>query len=186
MIELRFLNNLHADKVTGRTLSGYAAMYEKISEDLGGFKEVIQRGAFKGAIGGDIIANINHDDTKILARTSNSNLEVREDPAGLFFELEIPDTSYGNDLLENVKNGNISKCSFAFEVGKDSWTNDTNGLPVRSIQSFKSITDISIVTTPAYEDTMLSVRAKEKPVGFVLPPETQERLDRFMVYQGDM
>jgi len=172
--ELRFLSDDLKVKSDSRKISGYASKYEKLSKDLGGFKEIIKRGAFKNALENskDIIANINHDDNKILARSGN-NLTLKEDPIGLFFELEVPETTYGNDLLVNVRSGNVSKCSFAFAVGSDTWEN-SDGVPVRSIHEIKELYDVAIVTVPAYEDTTIAIRSLEKLQ--VIDDDTKSRI----------
>ena len=159
--ELRFLSNDILAKADSRTISGYASKYETMSKDLGGFKEIIKRGAFKNALQSpDIIANINHDDNMILARSGN-NLILKEDPIGLYFELEVPETTYGNDLLVNVRSGNVSKCSFAFAVGSDTWE-QRSGVAIRNIHEIKQLFDVAIVTIPAYEDTTIAIRSMNK------------------------
>src|SRR5437763_1584965 len=76
-------------------LVGYAAVYNSLSADLGGFKERIMPGAFKGSVAGstDIRALVDHDSTKLLGRTSNGTLRVAEDQRGLRVEIDLPDTS---------------------------------------------------------------------------------------------
>ncbi|WP_245398122.1 HK97 family phage prohead protease, partial [Clostridioides difficile] len=70
---------------------------------------------------------INHDWNKVIGRT-NSNLILEEDERGLRFELDIPATTDGNDLLENVRLGLIKGCSFGFNIVNsktrfdDDWT----------------------------------------------------------------
>ncbi len=178
--ELRFLSNDLKAQTDSRTISGYASKYETLSKDLGGFKEIIKRGAFKNAINSkDIIANINHDDNKILARSGN-NLILKEDPIGLFFELEVPDTTYGNDLLVNVRTGNVSKCSFAFTVKNDSWE-QRSGIPIRLIHEIRQLHDVAIVTIPAYEDTNVAIRSLKKIQG--VDDETKQRIEKAKSYE---
>jgi len=157
IIELRVLNPQM--QVKGRKLQGYASSYEKVSNDLGGFKEIIKQGAFKLALAGDIdvTANINHDENLILSRSS-AGLNLIEDSQGLKFDFDIPATTYGNDLIVNLEAGNVRDCSFAFVVDKDIWTTDHAGYPLREIHSIKSLEDIAIVTKPAYNDTTVALR----------------------------
>ena len=181
--ELRFLSEDLTAKAESRTIQGYASKYETLSKDLGGFKEIIQRGAFSEALAKDhdVIANINHDDNKILARSGN-NLILKEDPIGLYFELDVPETSYGNDLLINVRSGNVSKCSFAFSVGADTWDTMTDeGLPIRTIQKIDHLYDVAIVTVPAYEDTGVAIRSLQKIQG--IDDETKLRIESARYYE---
>ncbi len=178
--ELRFLSNDVKAQSDSRTISGYASKYETLSKDLGGFKEIIKRGAFKNAINSaDIIANINHDDKLILARSQN-NLTLKEDPIGLYFELDVPETTYGNDLLVNVRAGNVSKCSFAFTVKNDSWEKE-NGIPIRSIHEIRQLHDVAIVTIPAYEDTSVAIRSLKQIHG--VDQQTASRVKKAKDYE---
>ncbi len=177
--ELRFISNDIKTTGESRKISGYASKYETLSKDLGGFREIIKRGAFRNAINSkDIIANINHDDNKILARSGN-NLILKEDPIGLYFELEVPATTYGNDLLINVRSGNVSKCSFAFSVGRDTWEK-RSGTPTRLIHEIKELHDIAIVTIPAYEDTNVAIRSLNKIQA--IDNETKARIQKVKNY----
>jgi len=157
--ELRVYNNAGL-AVNGRTLDGYAATYEAYSKDLGGFREIIKRGAFAAAINPqmDVIANINHDENLILSRTGAS-LELQSDNVGLKFNLEVPATTYGNDLIVNLRAGNVKGCSFAFVVKRDKWTTDAAGYPLREIYEIGTLEDIALVTKPAYNDTSVALRA---------------------------
>nr|MDH3152592.1 HK97 family phage prohead protease [Bacillus licheniformis] len=74
--------------------------------------------------------------------------------------LQLPNTQYANDLYENIRLGNISNCSFGFLLGKggDSFTRDQEtGLPLRSLRNISKLTDVSVVTYPAYEDTDVTI-----------------------------
>ena len=162
--ELRVYNNAGLS-VKGRTLDGYASTYEAFSKDLGGFREVIKRGAFATALNDkmDVIANINHDANLILSRT-DSSLKLESDNIGLKFNLEVPETTYGNDLIVNLRAGNVKSCSFAFIVKRDKWTVDSNGYPLREIHEIGTLEDIAIVTTPAYNDTSVALRSLNKNI----------------------
>ncbi len=178
-IEKRFLQSTitaDAGGKSGRLVSGYASVYNKVSKDLGGFKEVLAPGAFDEALkngSSDIIANINHKEDLILARYGK-NLKLESNPVGLFFEFEVPKTTYGNDLIENIRSGNISQCSFAFSVESEKWGAIDDNMPLRKISKVKEIFDIAIVTIPAYDDTSLKLRSKKAPG---VDPETQKRFD---------
>lgn len=142
-------------------LAGYAAVFNSMSEDLGGFREVIAPGAFRDCLAGgsDIRALRNHDPDKLLGRTSSGTLSLREDDQGLAFELDVPDTSYARDMMELVKRKDVRGMSFGFKVPKDgdSWVRSGDGKLLRTL---KTVTagEVSVVDSPAYRATSLAVR----------------------------
>lgn len=145
------------DKENGdRYIEGYALKFDTWSEDLGGFKETIQREALKETDMSDVRALFNHNADHVLARTSAGTLKLDVDDVGLKFRAKIPNTSYGNDLAENLRNGNVNQCSFGFcldQNGDDFSYDEKEGIFKRSLRSIKEIVDVSAVTYPAYRDT---------------------------------
>lgn len=139
-----------------KTLSWYPALFDSLSAPLWGFRERIGRRAFTKALqNDDVRALINHDPNLILGRTSAKTLKLSVDNAGLHANVVLPDTSYARDLSVNVKNGNITGGSFAFEVVNDSWNmEDIDGEEtlVRTVKEVK-LYDVSPVTFPAYPAT---------------------------------
>lgn len=131
---------------------GHASLYNSRSENLGGFYEYIKEGAFTNELieKSDVRALINHDPNLILARNTSGTLKLTPDNKGLRYEFEIPNTSYGKDLAENLRNGNITQSSFAFTVGADEWDTDAEGRDIRTITKIDRLYDISSVTYPAY------------------------------------
>src|SRR5579862_1952244 len=100
------------------TITGYAALYSVLSNELApGVREKIAPGAFDAALTkSEVTANINHDDTFLLGRTSSGTLTLSTDSMGLRFEVVLPDTSYARDLGVLMSRGDIRECSFAFTV----------------------------------------------------------------------
>ena len=156
-------------------LQGYALVFDTLSEDLGGFRETISRNALDNCDMSDVVLDFNHDFNKILARNNKSSgigsLNLTVDDKGLFFDAIPTDTSYSKDLIENLRNGIVNKCSFIFRLDwndpncqKWDWDDGKRGYDYRTINAIKSISDVSIVVFPAYEDTETSIysRAKEK------------------------
>lgn len=149
-----------------RSISWYPALFDQLSEDLGGFRERIGRRAFSKTLEErEVRALVNHDPSQILSRTSNGSLKVKVDLKGLFADSAIPETSYAQDLLANLRNGNISGGSFAFQVLQDNWKlealeGEEEPVPVRNIQEAR-LFDVSLVTFPAYPATegSLSLRS---------------------------
>jgi uncharacterized protein len=141
-----------------RTVRGYAAVFNKDSEDFGFFIERIAPGAFDGRLSDDVVALFNHDPNLPLAR-SGAGLKLGVDEVGLFYEFEAPDTTVGNDLLKNVRAGIIKQSSFAFTVKEDKWEERKGKPALRTITKFERLYDVSPVTTPAYPDTTVAARS---------------------------
>ncbi len=149
-----------------RKITGYAAVFDRRSEDLGGFIEVIRPGAFKEAIkDADIRALFNHDSNYVIGRTANKTLALEENKKGLKFEAVPPDTQWARDLLTSIERGDISQCSFSFRVAKDgdSWTEvksgETAGMHIREITAIDYVGDVGPVTFPAYPQTSVQARS---------------------------
>ncbi len=154
MIEKRATAGVTAN---GRKLTGYIAKYDKATR-IGGFSEVIRRGAFAASLASrrDILALADHDPSRVLGRTRSGTLELREDAEGLAFTLQMPDTQAGRDLVALAERGDLGGCSFAFTVpeGGDQWSGDTREL--RSVE----LQEVSIVQSwPAYSDTEVHLRS---------------------------
>jgi HK97 family phage prohead protease len=166
-LERRFLNVAELRSVDGDkpVIAGYAAMFNCKSEDLGGYREVIKPGAFTDCLAGspDIRCLRNHEPDMILGRTPKT-LKVREDNKGLYFECELPDTSYARDLMESIKRGDISQCSFGFYATEADFSiQPTDEDPdefehIRELASCE-VFDVSPVTYPAYPQTSVDMRA---------------------------
>lgn len=145
-------------------IMGYAAVFNALSEDLGGFREVIRPGAFAGALANaDVRALINHDNNLVLGRNTSGTLKLNEDARGLRFEVQVPDTSYGRDLVESMKRRDITGMSFRFYMFADpargqTWRSEPTGV-IREISEFSAIDDVSIATYPAYPDAGAGLRS---------------------------
>ncbi len=139
-------------------ISGYAAVFDKWSEDLGWFKEKIARGAFKGTIkDGDIRALINHDPSLIIGRTKNDTLRLSEDDKGLAYDVDLPETSYASDLQESIRRKDITQSSFGFQTIRDEWSDEGDRRTLIEVKLF----DVSPVTFPAYKQTKIKLRLHE-------------------------
>lgn len=138
---------------------GYAAKFNQWSNDLGGFIERIAPTAFDKADLSDVRGLIDHDSSRILGRTTAGTLHLSVDEIGLRYEIDMPNTSYANDLVESMSRGDINQSSFAFCVNYDNpeaeeWRyNDQTGTYERTINEFSAIYDVSPVTYPAYSST---------------------------------
>lgn len=143
-----------------RTLRGYAAVFDSMSQPLFGFREVIRKGAFKKTVReSDIRALWNHDPNYVLGRKSARTLRLEEDDKGLLTRIFPPSTQWANDLMHSIERGDVSQMSFGFQVVKDRWGQaGADGLPVRELLEVRLL-DVSPVTFPAYQQTEVHVRA---------------------------
>ncbi|CAK1252006.1 HK97 family phage prohead protease [Fructobacillus fructosus] len=134
-------------------ISGYAVVFNKASQNLGGFVEYIEPNAFDGVDMSDVVALYDHDFANVLGRTSADTLKLTIDEQGLYFELNIPDTTVGRDVYTNIRAGNLQGMSFGFTVVSDSWKNGSDGVAIRQVDSIGQLFEVSVVTMPAYQDT---------------------------------
>ncbi|MEO8100576.1 MAG: head maturation protease, ClpP-related [Acidobacteriota bacterium] len=148
---------IRAESADGaRYLTGYAACYNELSEDLGGWRERILPGAFTRALSEkqDVCHLVNHDPSLILGRTSAGTTELSEDTKGLRFRTRVGNRNYENDLYESVVRGDVDGSSFAFEnVSAPTWKKERNTKgEMESIREIHDVNifDVSTVTYPAY------------------------------------
>jgi len=155
---------LRKAETENRTLKGHAAVFDQETR-IGSYWERIERGAFKEAIdrGDDVRALFNHDDDKLLGRRSSGTLRMRETDHGLEVEIDLPDTTLGNDVLELVRRGDITGMSFGFVPGDEEWET-RDGEQIRVHRSIAKLIDVSPVTFPAYEGTDVQIRKREVEV----------------------
>lgn len=139
------------------TFAGHAAVFDELSEDLGGFREQIKRGAFKRVLGDDVRFLVNHDPNLLLARTRNGTLRLKEDVKGLAVEADIAPTTLGKDLRILLERGDMTQMSFAFMVEEADW-DDVDGELIRTVSRMGGLFDVSPVTYPAYPQTDGGVR----------------------------
>ena len=135
----------------GNTIRGYAAVYNSDSEWMGGFYEQIATGAFDDVLDNDTRAYFNHDENLLLGRVSSGTLRIGTDARGLYYEVDLPNTSYANDLVELMKRGDVNQSSFAFLIDSDRWE-ERDGKTYRIIEKVSRLLDVSPVAQPAYPD----------------------------------
>lgn len=152
------------DKPKGRTIHGLAIVTNAWSKDLGGFRELIRPEALTAELiaNSDIMLNVDHDPSKVLARSKfgRGSLKLQITPRGLEFETEAPATQLGNDMLVMLERGDYSQCSFCFTIAEsgEEWHQDVDGLK-REIKSFDKLYDVSVVYDPAYDQTTVDARS---------------------------
>lgn len=142
-------------RAKGRRLEGHAALFG-VEARIGTFSETIRAGAFKGSLGRDVLALVDHDPTRVLARTKSGTLRLAEDARGLAFDLDVPDTSHGRDILALAERGDLGGMSFGFTVqpGGDDWQGEKRELRTVTLH------EISVVLAwPAYQGTVVQARS---------------------------
>jgi len=147
-----------------KSLAGYAAVFNQLSEDLGGFREMVRPGAFKRCLdsGPDVRCLFNHNSSVVLGRTKAGTLSLAEDDQGLSFYCDMPETQAARDLMQSVGRGDIDQCSFGFIVNQDNWSEGTDSagrLTVLRELLDVELFDVSPVTYPAYPQTSVSARS---------------------------
>jgi len=140
---------------TAKSLSGYAIVYNKTSENLGGFVERIEPGACTEALRtSDVRCLFNHDSNYLLGRSSAATLELKEDNAGVHFRaylLPFDPISYA--IARRVDRRDVGGCSFSFVDPTDRWILEPGKIDMRIVERIGRIFDVGPVTYPAYPDT---------------------------------
>lgn len=150
----------------GRTvIRGYAAVFQSDSQDLGGFVERIEPGAFDAVLAKnpDVFGKYNHE--RVIGRTSSGTMKLFADERGLRYEISPPRAAA--DVVELIERGDVRGSSFAFRTSgtNESWSRDPDtGVMRRTIKSFDFLGDAGPVDSPAYlaTETYVSKRALEQ------------------------
>lgn len=142
-------------------IEGYFAVYNSRYDLWDGAYETIAPGAFEGETRGDVRALCNHDTTLVLGRTTADTLTLRTDEVGLWGSIIVNQADQdAMNLYERVKRGDVSQCSFGFDI-VDQDVQYMDGEP--TVWTIKKVRlyEVSVVTFPAYQDTSVNVRRKD-------------------------
>lgn len=164
MRQLRTVGTKFETREDGENLSieGYFAVFNSIYEIVPGMSESIAPGAFSKTLSGDIRALINHDTTLVLGRTKANTLQLREDSHGLWGHIDInPNDTDAMNLYERVKRGDVDQCSFGFDILSEETDFRDDGSVHWTIKEVE-LYEVSPCTFPAYEETNISARTKER------------------------
>lgn len=144
-----------------KKIEGYFAVFNSDYEMAPGLSESIAPGAFKDTLADDVRALINHDSTLVLGRTVVNTLELKEDSHGLWGSIKInPNDTDAVNLYERVKRGDVSQCSFGFDIldEETEYRGEELHFTIKKVKLY----EVSPCTFPAYEATGISARAKQK------------------------
>lgn len=160
MFERRDYDNAPELRMDGDAtrISGYAAVFNSDSHDLGGFVEQIRPGAFKRVLnrGDNVLGLFNHDMNNLLATRRAGTLRLAEDDTGLRYEFDLDPTDPDHQrVIAKVKRGDLAGSSFAFRSnsGTDDWETTESDYPRRIVNEVSALRDVGPVSTPAYGST---------------------------------
>ena len=143
-------------RARGRRLEGYAAVFDSEARIGDHLIETIAQGAFAGSLGAkkDILALVDHDPSRMLARTRSGTLRLAEDRHGLAFDLDVPDTQAGRDVLALAARGDLGGMSFGFNAIDENRDGERRELCAVDLH------EISVVLAwPAYDGTVVDARS---------------------------
>jgi HK97 family phage prohead protease len=166
-------------------MSGYAAVFDRLSLDLGGFRERVARGAFDHVLkrDPDVLLLWDHDTKRVLAGTNNGSLELRSDSHGLRLEARVAPFSCANDLRLGMETGLIRQASFAFTGQDDDWDTGPGGTVTRTIRKVKDLFDVTVTAQGAYPETSAALaRMRRRHPKGVSSVTTKERLASLQRY----
>ncbi len=143
-------------------IEGYFAVFNSIYQIGEMMSESIAPGAFDNTLSGDIRALINHDTTLVLGRTKAGTLQLRTDSHGLWGHIDInPNDTDAMNLYNRVQRGDVDQCSFGFDILNEETEYREDGSIHWTIKEVE-LYEVSPCTFPAYEETSIAARAKER------------------------
>jgi HK97 family phage prohead protease len=163
---------LRADEARGgHKIAGHSPVWNRLSQNLGGFVERIAPEAVDvSLVEGDIRGLLNHDPSLLLGRrnphsTAAPTMRLTKDDIGLEFEIDLPDTTVGRDLVVSMERGDIDGSSFSFRAINDEWGFTDDDFPVRTVRAMKMY-DVGPVVFPAYSDSEAGMRSEQRSFVF--------------------
>lgn len=144
-----------------RYIEGYFSVFGGTYELWPGATESIDPHAFDDALTDDIRALVDHETRLVLGRNKAGTLELKVDSRGLWGRVKInPDDTDAMNLYSRVQRGDVSQCSFGFQVLDEATEYREDGSVHWTIKKVK-LYEVSVCTFPAYEDTSVSARKQD-------------------------
>ena len=117
----------------GRTVHGYAAMYGALIRGprrLQG-KDRARR-VHAVCLDADVRALLNHDPNEVLGRTKSGTLRLFDEPKGLRFELDLPDSPLGENMRSAISRGDVDGASRSDSTSaRKRWDGDVRTVKTR-------------------------------------------------------
>jgi HK97 family phage major capsid protein/HK97 family phage prohead protease len=152
-------SNNQAENGQNMAISGIATVFNQPSIK-GNFTEYIGQNALNGVDLSNVLLLYSHDFSNILAREDSGTLKTSIQPDGLHFNAQLPTTQLGRDTFINIQNGNIKGMSFGFKIapGGDSWSVNSQGNTIHTINQIDQVFELSLTPIPAYTETSVQVQ----------------------------
>lgn len=143
-------------------IEGYFAVFDSPYPLWDGAEEVVKPGAFEGVLTQDVRALVNHDTTLVIGRTTAGTLLLKQDETGLWGQIEINrDDTDAMNLYARVQRGDVSQCSFGFDIERETFVDLGDGRCRWEIEKVNPLYEVSVCTFPAYEATSVSARRQQ-------------------------
>lgn len=144
-----------------KRIEGYFAVFDGVYQLWPGATESVDPHAFDGALDDDVRCLIDHDSRLVLGRNKAGTLRMQMDDHGLWFSVDInPDDTDAMNLYARVQRGDVSGCSFGFDILDEETENRADGSVHWTIKRVK-LYEGSICTFPAYQDTQAEARRED-------------------------
>ena len=143
-------------------IEGYFAVFDSPYPLWDGAEEVVKPGAFEGVLTQDVRALVNHDTTLVMGRTTAGTLLLKQDETGLWGQIEVNrDDTDAMNLYARVQRGDVSQCSFGFDIERETFVDLGDGRCRWEIEKVDPLYEVSVCTFPAYEATSVSARRQQ-------------------------
>nr|DAG54315.1 MAG TPA: prohead serine protease [Caudoviricetes sp.] len=144
-------------------IEGYFAVFNSDYPLWPGATERVAPGSFADELHADVRALCDHDTRIVLGRTTAGTLTLTEDERGLYGIIKINTAdSDAMNLYARVQRGDVSQCSFGFDILDEEYIINPDGSELWLIRKVK-LYEVSVVTFPAYEETSVSARSADTP-----------------------
>jgi len=149
------------DENAEKRIEGYFSVFGSDYDLWPGASESVDAHAFDGALEDDIRCLIDHDTRLVLGRTTANTLTLRVDEHGLWGSVLInPDDQDAMNLYARVQRGDVSQCSFGFDILDEEYEHRADGTDHWTIKAVK-LYEVSVCTFPAYQATEVQARKDE-------------------------
>lgn len=146
----------------GPVIEGYFAVFNSDYEIWPGATEQVAPDAFNNCLDLDVRALCDHMTNLVLGRTSAGTLELRVDEKGLWGRIKINEQdSDAMNLYARVQRGDVSQCSFGFDILDEEYIDNRDGSCTWILHDVY-LWEVSVVTFPAYAETSVEARKKDR------------------------